>query len=612
MSTGQIVVFSVLAATLGLFIWNRWRYDLVALGALLVLTIAGYVPAGQVFMGLGHPAVVTVAAVLIISQALSNAGVVDAVSRLLNRVGDRSWVQVATLTGLVAICSAFMNNVGALALLMPVAISMARRSGRSPSLLLMPLAFGSLLGGMLTMIGTPPNIIIAEYRAQAGAAPFRMFDFTPVGIGVVVVGVVFIAFVGWRLMPKRERDSVSKDLFEIEDYMAEVVVPEDSESAKKTIYELMAKVEDEADVLVIALQRGERRWEMPSTYEVLQPGDVLTVEAETDGLKALLDVTDLEMAGKAEEDDGSSGDESPASERGDDERSNGDRDTRDLTLAEVVVAPGSLLIGTTPSRLQLRERYGLNVLAMARRGHRLHQELGRTRFIAGDVLLVQAREDELQATLKVLGCLPLASRRLDIGRPRKILLAGVLFIIALAAVALDLVPAAVGLMAAVVVMVLAGLVPLRDVYKSVDWPIIVLLAAMLPVGQALEATGGTQLIADGLLTVGRSVPSVVTMAILMVAVMLLSNVVNNAAAAVLAAPVALALAEGMGVSADPFLMAVAVGASSAFLTPIGHQSNMLVMAPGGYRFGDYWRMGLPLSVVVIAVSIPLILLVWPL
>ena len=595
MTTGQVVVFCVLGATLCLFVWNRWRYDLVALSALLILAIAGYVPADQVFTGLGHPAVVTVAAVLVISRALSNAGVVDAVARLLARVGDRPWTQIATLTGLVALCSAFMNNVGALALLMPVAISMARRSGHSPSLLLMPLAFGSLLGGMLTMIGTPPNIIIAEYRAHASEAPFGMFDFTPVGIGVVAAGVLFIALLGWRLMPKRQRATVSEDPFEIEDYMAEVRVPKGSEFSRKTIHSLVAAVEGEADIVVIALERAGKRVEMPSPFEVLQDDDQLMIEAETDSLGILVDITDLEIARGAEQDN------------------NGSRRRRgELTLAEVVVAPGSLLVGSTPGRMQLRERYGLNVLAVARRGERLRQGLGGTRFIAGDVLLVQGDEEQLQSSLKTLGCLPLASRGLRIGRPRRILLAGGFFAVALVTVALGVVPAAVGLMVAAVALVLAGLVPLRDVYPSIDWPIIILLAAMMPIGQAMENTGGSQLIADGLLRLGENVPAVVTIAVLMVAVMHLSNVVNNAAAAVLAAPVALALAQGMGASPEPLLMAVAIGASSAFLTPIGHQSNMLVMAPGGYGFGDYWRMGLPLSLVVLATALPLIMLIWPL
>lgn len=422
-----------------------------------------------------------------------------------------------------------------------------------------------------------------------------MFDFTPVGIGVVVAGVLFIALLGWRLMPKRQRATVSEDPFEIEDYMAEVRVPKGSEFSRKTIHSLVAAVEGEADIVVIALERAGKRVEMPSPFEVLQDDDQLMIEAETDSLGILVDITDLEIARGAEQDN------------------NGSRRRRgELTLAEVVVAPGSLLVGSTPGRMQLRERYGLNVLAVARRGERLRQGLGGTRFIAGDVLLVQGDEEQLQSSLKTLGCLPLASRGLRIGRPRRILLAGGFFAVALVTVALGVVPAAVGLMVAAVALVLAGLVPLRDVYTSIDWPIIILLAAMMPIGQAMENTGGSQLIADGLLRLGENVPAVVTIAVLMVAVMLLSNVVNNAAAAVLAAPVALALAQGMGASPEPLLMAVAIGASSAFLTPIGHQSNMLVMAPGGYGFGDYWRMGLPLSLVVLATALPLIMLIWPL
>ncbi|NLV72608.1 MAG: SLC13 family permease [Actinobacteria bacterium] len=606
MTTGQWVVFGVLAATLALFIWNRWRYDLVALSALLVLVVAGYVPWNDAFLGLGHPAVVTVAAVLIISSGLSNAGVVDAVARLLTRVGDRPVVQVLTMTSIVAVCSGFMNNVGALALLMPVAVSLSRKAGRSPSLLLMPLAFGSLLGGLLTMIGTPPNIIIAEYRAQVDGTPFRMFDFFPVGIGLAVVGVLFIALVGWRLMPGRDRKAVSGDLFDIEAYMMEVRVPADSEFVGRTLHDLMVAVQDEADIVVTALIRNGSMRQMPSTYAVLWEDDVLMVEAESEDLEALLSFTGFKLAGEDEDEEKERG------EGGEEERDKERKRKKDLTLAEAVVAPGSMLVGMTPSRLQMRERYGVNVLAVARRGERLDQPLSKTSFVAGDVLLMQGDENELQESLRALGCLPLASRGLRIGRPRKLLLAGGIFVVALVLIALEIISAAVGLVAAAVVMVLSGLISPREMYKSVDWPIIILLAAMLPIGQALESTGGTQLIADGLLDIGHSVPPAATLAILMIAVMLLSNVVNNAAAAVLAAPVAIALAQGMGVSADPLLMGVGVGASSAFLTPVGHQSNMLVMAPGGYRFGDYWRMGLPLSIVVVACAVPLIMLVWPL
>lgn len=299
MQSDQLIVFAVLAATLGLFAWNRWRYDIVALGALLVVTLAGIIPPEQAFMGLGHPAVITVAAVLVLSRGLLNGGVVDALARHLTKVGDRPWIQVLTLTGIVALCSGFMNNVGALALFMPVAVWMSRQSGRSPSYLLMPLAFGSLLGGTLTLIGTPPNIIIAGYRREVGETPFGMFDFLPVGLAITVAGVLFITAL-WRLTPRRENQAGAQELFEISAYLTELKLPAGSKYVGRTLRDLLVAGGEEADVLVIALVRAGRHQRMPSTYEVLRDDDVLLVEADSDSLKRLLDVTHLQLAAEAD------------------------------------------------------------------------------------------------------------------------------------------------------------------------------------------------------------------------------------------------------------------------------------------------------------------------
>ncbi|QGZ30236.1 SLC13 family permease [Stutzerimonas stutzeri] len=604
MQSDQLIVFAVLATTLGLFAWNRWRYDIVALGALLVVTLAGIIPPEQAFMGLGHPAVITVAAVLVLSRGLLNGGVVDALARHLTKVGDRPWIQVLTLTGIVALCSGFMNNVGALALFMPVAVWMSRQSGRSPSYLLMPLAFGSLLGGTLTLIGTPPNIIIAGYRREVGETPFGMFDFLPVGLAITVAGVLFITAL-WRLTPRRENQAGAQELFEISAYLTELKLPAGSKYVGRTLRDLLVAGGEEADVLVIALVRAGRHQRMPSTYEVLRDDDVLLVEADSDSLKRLLDVTHLQLAAEADS-------KAQAQEKADPDKSDQSGERGERALAEAIITAGSSLVGTTATGLALRERHGVNVLAVARQGQRLQQRLSKIRFAAGDILLLQTREDQLQSTLSDLGCLPLASRGLRITAPRQVLLASSIFAIALVVIALGVVPAAIALVGAALAMVLVGLVPNGDIYKSIDMSIIVLIAAMLPVGEALETTGGSRLIADALLDIGQAAPPAATVAILMIGVMLLSNVVNNAAAAVLAAPVAIALSRGMESSADPLLMAVAIGASCAFLTPIGHQSNTLVMAPGGYRFGDYWRLGLPLSIVVVLVAVPVILWIWPL
>lgn len=594
MTRDQYIIFIVLGITLVLFAWNRWRYDLVALGALLAVTLAGLVSPYDAFLGLGHPAVITVAAVLALSRALMNAGVIGALGRLVSKVGKRPGVHVLTLTTSVALFSGVMNNVGALALLMPVGVWMARKAKRSPSFILMPIAFGSLLGGLLTLIGTPPNIIIASYRAQTGAEPFGMFSFFPVGGVVALCGVVFISLLGWRLIPRRNNATKSEDLFEISAYLAEVRFTDKSKFIGKTLYALMTAIKEDAQVVVVALIRDGTMRELPSTYEILQDGDVLLIEADSEDLKAFVDITGTTLAEKKKDEEQHHVSQS------------------DLSLMEVIVTPGSRMIGATPLHLNLRATYGVNILAVARQGHRLRKELRNIRFAPGDILLVQGTKDTLPGQLSTLGCLPLASRGLSIGQPRKIALTLAVFGGALLLISFTQIAAPIALVGAVVLLVLTNVLSPKDMYKSGDIPILILLGALLTVGQALETTGGSALIAEKLQNLTRTLPPWGVIAVLMATVMLLSNIINNAAAAVLAAPIAIQLAYYMSVSADPFLMAVTVGASCAFLTPIGHQSNLLIMEPGGYKFGDYWRMGLPLSLIVIAVAVPTIMWIWPL
>lgn len=270
-----------------------------------------------------------------------------------------------------------------------------------------------------------------------------------------------------------------------------------------------------------------------------------------------------------------------------------------------------MMQGRTVGQLRLLNQFGLHLVAVARDGGRLRQRLRDIRFRAGDVLLLQGGEGDIGESLTTLGCLPLASRDLALGQPRRLLLSVAIFAAAIVAMMLDWLPAAVALSGAALASLLAGVLTLREAYQAIDGPVIVLLGAMIPVGQALETSGGAALIAETLLALGGDWPVALTLSGLFALGLLLSNVINNAAAALLMAPIAASLAAGFEASVDPFLMAVAVSASCAFLTPIGHQSNTLVMGPGGYRFGDYWRLGLPLSLAVMAVAIPLILIVWP-
>lgn len=620
MNLDQGIVFAVLGITLALFVWNRLRFDVVSMLALLAMAFTGLVPADELFSGFGHPAVITVVAVLVISQGLVNGGVVDAIARLLGRIGHRPTLQVLTLTSVVALCSGFINNVGALALLMPVAIWMSRDAGRSPSMLLMPLAFGSLLGGTVTLIGTPPNIIISSYRPEGA---FGLFDFAPVGLAVTVAGIAFITLVGWRLTPRRDDGDAGKKLFSVGDYVTELRVPEGSASAGATLHSLLTESGESDDLAVLALIRDGARKITPSTFTVMREGDLLLIEANTESLQAFLDNTGLELAtgallapqreldNETTNADGLPEDSSdePSADEGD-AKAPISLDEGDLQLMEVVVSPGSTLLGLSANRLGLRERYLLNVVAVARRGQRIQSRLGDIRFQAGDILLVQGTQDGLTETLITLGCLPLAERGLRLGSSRKVALAAAVFGASIAAVVSGLLSAPVALVAGAVAMVLVGLLSAEEAYKSIDWSIIVLLAAMIPVGQALETSGGAQLLANQMLALGGDFSLAAVLAMLLVVTLLLSNVINNAAAAIVVAPVALSLATSLNVPTDAVLMAVAIGASSAFMTPIGHQSNALVMEPGGYQFGDYWRLGLPLSIIVTVVAVPMIMLVW--
>lgn len=589
MTADQGIVFAVLAATLALFVWNRIRFDLVAMLALLAVAVAGLVPSDELFSGFGHPAVITVAAVLVISQGLVNAGVVDSIAKVLGKVGHNATVQVITLTAVVALCSGFINNVGALALLMPVAVWMAREAGRSPSFLLMPLAFGSLLGGTMTLIGTPPNIIIASYRE--GGSHFGLLDFLPVGAAVTVAGVAFIGLFGWRLTPRREDSDDGEKLFSVGDYVTELRIPEGSSFVGSTLHDLITAMGDDADVAVLGLIREDSHKIAPSTYQVLKAGDVLLVQADTESLQYTVEKGGLEL--------GDTPDESREQLEGGDAR-----------IAEAIITPDSSLVGHTANRLRLQERHGLNVIAVARQGHRLNKRVGQIHFHAGDILLVQGHDASLNGALRDIGCLPLAERGLRFGTERRTWIAGGIFLGSIAAILLGLLAAPVALVAAAVLLVLVGILDTSEAYRSIDWSIIVLLGAMIPVGGALESTGGATLVADQLFALGQGLSPAFLIAVLVAVTMLLSNVVNNAAAAILVAPVALSLSGQLDIASDATLMAVAIGASCAFLTPIGHQSNALVMEPGGYQFGDYWRLGLPLSLLVVVISVPMIMLVW--
>jgi di/tricarboxylate transporter len=588
----QAAIFAILGLTLGLFIWGRWRYDIVAFLALLLSVVAGVVPYDGAFAGFGHPATVTVAMVLIISRALSNSGAVDLISRHVTLAGDRLSLGIAALSGLGAALSAVMNNVGALALLMPVAIRAANKAKQSPAVILMPLSFGSILGGLVTMIGTPPNIIIATYREKSAGEPFGLFDFTPVGLVAAVTGVIFIAVIGWRLIPaKRRRTVSSEELFGLEDYVSEARVPADTPAVGLTVHEIEALTAESGALVVGVIRKGRRGFGV-DRREPIQPGDLLIIEAGPDDIGSFITTLKLEVVGVK-----------------------GSRasllSAENTTLMEAVVPPRARIERRSVQSARLRSRYGVTLLAVSRQGRPIRERLKSLPLMAGDVLLLQGDQDHLPEAISAIGCLPLAERRLQIGKGGQAGLCTGIFAAAIIAAA-GLLPFTIALALAALAMVMLRIVPPREIYESVDWPVILLLGAMIPVGEALETSGATRLIAETILDIGAGLSPVFILAMLMVVTMTLSDIMNNAATAVVMAPISVGIASQLGVNADPFLMTVAVAASCAFLTPIGHQNNMLIMGPGGYHFSDYWRMGLPLEILIIMVSLPMILWVWPL
>jgi len=520
-----------------------------------------------------------------------NSGIVDSLSRTITRTNQNLYTQLVVLVTAVTICSAFMNNIGALALFMPVAIRIARKNSRPPSIFLMPLAFGSLLGGMTTQIGTPPNIIISVFRENTAiGAPFKMFDFAPVGLGVALAGLIFIVLLGWRLIPCRKGRLLPEDLFDVGNYLAVVYVPEGSKFAGKRLLDLGHA--SEGDIVVVGHVRNKKKLFFFSPYRVFQEGDHIIIKASAEDLAEFLDVTDLKLteSGKLSEEDLRSD---------------------ELSVTEAVVTTNSAFEGQTARTLNLRSVYGINLLGISREGAQLKDRPERVRLKAGDVLLLQGRTEILKEVMTTLGCLPLVERGLKIEKPRRVILGMFIFITALVITTAGFLPIQIAFTAAAVVMLLTGFVALRELYESIDWPVIVLLGTMIPVSKALETTGGAETVATVIYGLSADLSPWAILSIVIVITMLLSNVVNNAAAALLMAPVAISIAAGMGSSADPLLMVVCIGASGAFLTPIGHQSNTLVMGPGGYHFGDYWKMGLPLSILIVLVAVPLIMLFWP-
>ncbi len=589
MPLNQIEAFAIVGAMLALFMWDRLRYDLVAALALLAAMLTGIVPADKAFEGFANQVIIIIASVLVVSRAIARSGIIDTVlRRIMQRIGSPS-IQIGILSGCVTFLSAFMKNVGTLGIFIPIAMQTAQRSKRSPSIYLMPLAFGSLIGGTMTLIGTSPNLLISTVRQEIEHKPFQLFDFLPVGLPLSVLALGFLAF-GWRLIPQRTGQRPAEGAFDLDRYTTELVVAEGSPMVGQTVSALEAL--GEGALTVAAVIRGGRQRAMPPAHWEFLGGDLVAVQADPALLKKLADEMKLDVAGAGHLE---------ASERQKD----------DVIVVEAVVTDGSLLIDRTATGLHLRQRFEVNLLAVSRAGERLGQRLHRLRFRAGDVVALQGWEQDLPSILADLGCLPLADRRLTLGQKRTDAWSLVILVAAMILVAVNVIPVVTAFFGSAVLVVLTRQITLKDAYDAIEWPVVIMLGCLIPVGEALKETGGTEHLSHALSAAAGFIPPWATLGLVLATAMLVTPLLHHAAAVLVLGPVAASVAHNLGYNPDPFLMAVALGCSCDFLTPIGHQNNTLVMGPGGYRFSDYWRLGLPLSILVLLVGTPLILTVWP-
>ncbi|MGI9400159.1 MAG: SLC13 family permease [Rhizobiaceae bacterium] len=589
MTYEQIFLFSLFGIVFFFLIYGKPRYDLVAFTALIIATLAGFIKPYDAFAGFGHPAVVIISLVLIISRGLLNSGAVEAIAtRILDHERPVS-AHIGILSVVGAGLSAIINNVAALALLMTVDMEAARKAGRAPSRTLMALSFATILGGMITLIGTPPNIVISQYRQQALGEPFQMFDFSPVGLVVAGVGILFVALIGWRFVPERE-DKHAGEEGESGLFIAEARPRAKSKSIGIVVSELLPLANDK-DIHILGLVRRGKRLRGFAHNEEIRKSDYLVLEGEPKAIEEFIGAAELDYSGSEK---------------------HGGMASASLVLQEVIIPENSRLIGRSAKDVRLQYRFGVTLLGVSREGRNFRQRVRELPLKSGDMLLLLGPAKELATVSNWLGVFPIAKRETAVLQRNRALMSGLLFALAIGASVAGFAELTITLAACVIGYAALGIVGGSEIYETVEWKVIVLLASLIPLSAALEESGGTQLIANTIVSATDGWPAWSVLLVLMAITMTLSDFLNNVATALIAAPIGLNVANSIGASPDAFLMGVAVAASCAFLTPIGHKNNTIIMGPGSYRFGDYWYMGLPLELLVLAVSVPAILFFWPL
>ncbi len=591
MTFQQGLAFGLVGLTIGAFIWGRFRYDLVAVVALVAGLAIGIIPAEAAFDGFKNDVTVIIACALIVSAAFARSGVIELAMRRVMPLLKTERSQVPVLTGAVTLLSMATKNVGALAIMMPVALQVARQTKSSPSRLLMPMAFGAMAGGMVTLVGTAPNIIVAEVRQSIVGKPFSMFDYAPVGLALTLIALAFLAF-GYRLLPRDRQGATSMSAaLAANAYATEVRAPEGWAPGSMTVSALGAL--GDGEVKIMALIRSGKRRLNPRGNVVVKAGDALLIEGEQQALEGFVSRAQMNLIR----------DDRPVPMA---------TASEEIAIVEAVIGRNSPLQGQSVRSSDLYGQHGINLLGVSRSGFQLTQHLRTAKLAPGDIILLQGAEQALPVALRALDLLPLAERQVQLGSVRRRFMPAVVLACAMTLVGLGLVPVAVAFFGAAVVIVALGGLKMREAYAALDGPLLVLIAALIPVSDAIQSTGGSELIAGLLRHVFTGLPGIVAITGVMLASMAVTPFLNNAATVLIVAPIGATLAKQLGYNPDPFLMAVAVGAACDFLTPIGHQCNTLVMGPGGYRFSDYPRLGAPLSALVLVTGPSLILLFWPL
>jgi di/tricarboxylate transporter len=596
MTSDNVLVLAILAGAVVLFVSEKLRVDVVAMIVLATLGLTGLVTPEEAFSGFSSPAVITVWAVFIVSGGLTRSGVADLIAVQVVRLAGRNQLKLTVLIMVaVGTMSAFMNNIGAVAILLPAVMSVARETDIPPSKLLIPLAWASLMGGNMTMIGTPPNILASSILESYGdIEPFGFFDFTPMGIVVLTAGILYMVFVGRHLLPRRTPGGDLADSYPVQEYLTEVRVGEDSPLLGKTVRESDLENRYGLNVIHIHLCCQEGETVSAMTAHRLEAGDELHLEATAGAILAanealrLVPVPDRSIQPWDEEPERAA-----------------------FELAEVVLAPTSGLRGSTLRQIDFRTRFGLAVLAIRHHGETLFSRLGDVRLDFGDSLLIQGSVDKInllrrERDFMLLDMPPLATHRTNKAPVSIAILLGVLVV-----VTAGWLHVASAMFIGALLMVLSGTLTMDEAYRSIEWKAVFLIAGMLPLGLAMEKTGTARLLADQIVgLVGDWGPLAVMMGIF-VLTGLLTEVMSNAAATVLAVPIAIDAALGMGVDPHSFVMAIVIAASTSFLMPIGHQVNVLVFGPGGYRFFDYTRVGVWLNLVILLLTALVLPLIWP-